>query len=156
MLIHAFFRISDQYELHIYGDGEERGNLEKLADNNMRIRFFGFIEKEEELAGAFQDAALMVLPSLNEEMPLSIMESLAAGVPVLATSLPSVVSRYQNNIEYINEDDSIDVLAKRITEIVGRENIGVLERGRQFAQGFSWDRHFQKLQEIYSKLSSIF
>lgn len=152
-LIHAFKNLPNEFNLHIYGDGEERQNLENLAKNNNRIFFYGYIENEKKLSRAFENANLMVLPSLSEEMPLSIMESLAAGVPVLATSLPTIKSAYKNLIEYINEKDSIDILSKKIFEISNQDNYIIIENGRKFAKEYSWSKNFAKLKEIYNKMS---
>jgi len=152
-VIRAFKNLPNEFNLHIYGDGEERKKLENLANKNDRIFFYGYIENEEKLSSAFENANLLVLPSLSEEMPLSIMESLAAGVPVLATSLPTIKSAYKNNIEYIDENDSIDVLSRKIFEISNRDNRNFIENGRKFANEYSWSKNLAKLKEIYNKIS---
>lgn len=151
-IIQAFKKLPNNYYLHIYGDGEERKRLEKLANNIDRIIFYGYIEDENVLSVAFENANLMILPSLSEEMPLSIMESLAAGVPVLATSLPTIKSAYKNKINYIDEGDSIEILTREILKISKRDNRINIENGRKFAKNYSWSKNFKTIKEIYTKM----
>ncbi len=104
------------------------------------------------LSVTFENANLMILPSLSEEMPLSIMESLAAGVPVLATSLPTIKSAYKNKINYIDEEDSIEILTREILKISKRDNRINIENGRKFAKNYSWSKNFKTIKEIYTKM----
>lgn len=90
MLIRAYASIASQVEqeLRIYGEGELRGELEKLiASLNMekRIRLMGASENMPEvLAGA----GLFVLPSDYEGMPNALLEAMAAGLCCISTACP--------------------------------------------------------------------
>jgi glycosyltransferase involved in cell wall biosynthesis len=69
------------------GEGSERARLEaqakelRLAD---RIVFLGY---RADVRHLLDDCDLFVLPSLNEGLPLSILEAMAASKPVIATSV---------------------------------------------------------------------
>jgi len=71
----------------IAGDGPDRGKLETLARSlgvERRVRFLGHRRDVPELLAACD---LFVLPSLYEGLPLSVLEAMAAGVPVIATAI---------------------------------------------------------------------
>ncbi|MDD5586262.1 MAG: glycosyltransferase [Alphaproteobacteria bacterium] len=66
------------------GEGEERATLEKfIKDNDLgsRIRLIG---SRKDMPRLLKYSDFMVLPSLSEGMPMSVLESLAAGCPVVA------------------------------------------------------------------------
>jgi len=152
-LIKAIQDLPENYYLEIYGDGEDRKRLENIAQNSLKIKFFGFFEKEKDISSAFSDADLMVLPSKMEEMPLSIMESLAARVPVLCSNLPSVKSFYQKNIYYVSNIEKD--LKKRIWEVINSNNNQMIKKGRDFVSRFTWEQHFKKIDNNYYEILKI-
>jgi glycosyltransferase involved in cell wall biosynthesis len=76
--------------LTIVGDGEERAVLERrvaelgLAD---AVQFVGW---RRDLAAVYSSMDLFALTSLNEGTPVSLIEAMAAGVPVVATAVGGV------------------------------------------------------------------
>ena len=70
----------------VAGDGPDRAALESKAvalGVGARVRFLGHRRDVPALLGI---ADLFVLPSLYEGLPLSVLEAMAAGVPVVATA----------------------------------------------------------------------
>ncbi len=71
----------------IAGDGPDREALEKQAVANGvgdRVIFLG---RRDDVPALLAAADLFVLPSLYEGLPLSIMEAMAAGTPVIASDI---------------------------------------------------------------------
>lgn len=71
----------------IAGDGPERDSLHALARSlglEDRVRFLGHRQDVPALLAACD---VFVLPSLYEGLPLSVLESMAAGIPVIATDI---------------------------------------------------------------------
>jgi len=74
----------------IVGDGELRGRLERLAHDlglGAAVRFTGWIRDVTPLYRALD---LVVISSRNEGTPVSLIEALAAGCPVVATDVGGV------------------------------------------------------------------
>jgi len=72
----------------IAGDGGERRRLEALARDKglaARVRFLGYRDDASRLLAACD---VFVLPSLFEGLPVSVLEAMAAGKPVVATAIP--------------------------------------------------------------------
>ncbi|MEO6525567.1 MAG: glycosyltransferase family 4 protein [Gemmatimonadaceae bacterium] len=71
----------------IAGDGPERAALEARAEAlglDDRVRFLGH---RRDVPSLLAVADVFVLPSLYEGLPLSVMEAMAANVPVVATAI---------------------------------------------------------------------
>jgi glycosyltransferase involved in cell wall biosynthesis len=72
------------------GEGPERARLEGLCREwglEKNVRFLGF---RADIANVYASLDLFVLPSFTEAMPMSILECMAAGTPVLATRVGAV------------------------------------------------------------------
>lgn len=71
----------------IAGDGPDRGGLEAQSRANGVLDRVRFIGRRDDVPALLASADLFVLPSLYEGLPLSIMEAMAAGTPVVATDI---------------------------------------------------------------------
>jgi colanic acid/amylovoran biosynthesis glycosyltransferase len=91
-LIHALKLLLAQghdLQLRLAGDGPTREELARLADElklSDRVHFLGFLN-ENEVIHELQNCDLFVLPSFVEGLPVSVMEAMAIGVPVIATNI---------------------------------------------------------------------
>ncbi len=77
-------------ELHIVGDGPQRKTLEKLAKNlnvSTCVRFWGW---QEHVLPFYEMMNVLLLPSRTEGLPNVVLEAMAMGVPVAATSVGGV------------------------------------------------------------------
>lgn len=104
-------------------DGENRTNIEKLIrdlDLNYRVQLTGWTD---EVASLLATLDLFVSPARSEPFGLSIVEAMAAGVPVIATAS-------EGAREIIDADDSgrlvpigdVEALAKAINELLNDTN----------------------------------
>ena len=87
-LIEAFSAIRAQRacRLVIVGDGPERPALENAVaslDLGEHVTFTGSVDRPEQILGAFD---LFAVSSDTEQMPLSILEAMAAGLPIASTA----------------------------------------------------------------------
>jgi glycosyltransferase involved in cell wall biosynthesis len=101
VLFEAVARLARRYtrcRLVLLGDGERRHELQRLANElgiSERVVFAGFRPDVAELLPAFD---VSCLSSLHEGVPLSVLEAMAACLPVVATdcgSLPDLVTEGQ-------------------------------------------------------------
>jgi len=96
-LFQAWHEIKDDFRetwLIIAGASGHVFRPVELSDRIERVRFLGYID-DESLPGLYADAALFVLPSLDEGFGLPALEALACGTPVIvsnAGALPETVA----------------------------------------------------------------
>ncbi|MEP6893617.1 MAG: glycosyltransferase [Gaiellaceae bacterium] len=93
LLVDAFAivrRTRPQAELHIVGDGPDRGALERQMGElglDGPVRLLG---RRDDVPEILSRAACFVLASDYEGAPLAVIEAMAAGVPVVATGVGGV------------------------------------------------------------------
>lgn len=76
--------------VHIIGDGPERQQLMQLTHElglEHRVRFIGWTDTP---SAELQQLDIFVLASLSEGVPLSILEAMQCGLPVIATDVGGV------------------------------------------------------------------
>lgn len=89
MLIDAFRQARKAFpdeRLYIYGDGELRPELETFVEDNGLSEFVFLPGRVSDVEEKLAKAKLFVLCSNYEGLPNAVMEAMAAGVPVIATS----------------------------------------------------------------------
>ncbi len=88
-LLHAVAQVPE-VRLVVVGDGPERPALTALAQSlglSARVTFPGLMENPEH---AYRRMNIFALSSDTEQMPLSLLEAMAAGLPVAATDVGDV------------------------------------------------------------------
>jgi glycosyltransferase involved in cell wall biosynthesis len=105
----------------IVGDGPLRDELEELATReNLSIRFLGW---QSDIEPVLAVTDLMLLTSLNEGMPVSLIEAQMAGIPVISTDVGSVSEVVQNlKSGYCLNYNPLE-FAKRIHEIADNPSL---------------------------------
>ena len=81
--------------LCLVGDGPDRVSLEQVAHDLGIARSTYFVGYQTDVAGYYRLFDAFVLPSVNEGTPVSAIEALASGIPVVATrvgGVPDVVT----------------------------------------------------------------
>lgn len=104
-------------ELTIVGDGKCAAQLAKTALKfgvANRVHFVGAIERSK-LGEYYACADLLLQPSLTEAMPLTVIEAMLAGVPVVASNvggIPDIISNGREGV--LIEFVSVQALAETI------------------------------------------
>jgi len=90
-LIHAYRAVAGDRPLVITGDSSFSdsyvASLRQSAAGDGRVRFTGYLYGEP-LAELYAHAAVFVLPSLLEGLPLTLLEAASHGTPVVASAIP--------------------------------------------------------------------
>jgi colanic acid/amylovoran biosynthesis glycosyltransferase len=132
--IRAVSQLSIPCEYVVVGDGPLRHSLEQLAADrgvSDKVRFAG-AQPAAEVVQFLHSADVLLAPSVTgrdgdiEGLPVSIMEGMASGLPVVAThhsGIPEVVSDGRSGF-LVGEHD-VDGLAKRLSDLAADSNLRV-------------------------------
>jgi glycosyltransferase involved in cell wall biosynthesis len=80
-----------QASFAVVGDGPLRAELEAAAGRN--VHFLGF---RDDMPGVYASLDVLVQPSLREGMPMTLLEAMACGVPVVATRVGAAADVIDN------------------------------------------------------------
>jgi len=86
------------YELTLVGDGVDRDRLEALARElaiDRHLVFAGY-RSQEEVGEYLRQSDIFILPSFAEGVPVSLMEAMVTGIPVVATNVGGVSELVQS------------------------------------------------------------
>lgn len=114
MAIRAVAAIPDGVRLLVAGDGEMKDELVALARElgaEERIEFLGWVSGDDK-DRLFRTADVFCLPSTNDAYPMSFVESMAFGIPVVGFSyagIPDIVEDGKHG--FLTDVGDIDALA---------------------------------------------
>jgi L-malate glycosyltransferase len=134
VLLKAFakaFKGNEEVELVIGGDGEERGNLEKLAvdlEVEKQVTFLGELSREQ-AAMEMQKCDAFVLASRFETFGVVFIEALACGKPIIATKCggPELIVEEHNGILVeVNNVTELSIAMKEVLQNLRRYNKNII------------------------------
>lgn len=121
ILLQALALLPDEeiWQLDVLGEGPQRQALEaQVAALSLqsRVRFYGYYEDIMHFMGK---AEMLVMPSLREGMPLSLLEALGCGLPVVGTSVGGLSELIEDGVNgrLVTPNDS-HALAQALQEVL--------------------------------------
>lgn len=134
----------DEYEIAFAG-GERPAGLE-----DPRLRFLGAVPADE-MPEVYAAADVMVVASVGE-CPLTVLEAMASGLPVLLREDPALHSPWTAGpgVRFVDmaAGDLPEALRKLAADPDERRRLGA--EGAAFARAaYSWDVHVDRLEDVY-------
>ena len=137
----------------IVGEGKARGDLESYRDAlglHDQIQFLGFCP---DLGEALSVMDIFVMPSRMEGFPLAILEAMAAGKPVVATSVGGNDEAVQHGVTgLIVPYDDVQAMVQAILTLLQDDELRVKmgEAGqKRVREQFSLEAMVRDTQEVY-------
>ena len=140
----------------IAGDGSEKEALLRCCREKGIHDHVIFTGRRDDIALLLQLFDIFVLTSVFEVMPLSILEAMAAGVPVVSTPVGAVAEMIANGKSgYVLENFSAHALAERINFLLGnaelRKRMGTNSQKR-VNELFSLQKMIHSTERIFDSL----
>jgi len=162
-LIAAFLQATRREGLHdwrlvVAGDGEaaHAAHLRRIAGGRPggeRVVFTGWVAGQEKLA-ALQGAAVLALPSHQENFGLVVVEALACGVPVLVSPHVNLADEVQAaGAGWVVPLDPAGLEAGLVLAMARPdERQRCAAAGRRLVERFSWPRVAAELSQLYQRV----
>jgi len=134
VLFQAFAKVIRKYTnswLVITGKGPLETELRRLAmelNINKRVVFLGF---RKDIPDVLQAYDAFILPSFSEGLPLSLLEAMATGIPVISSrvgGVPEILDSFDQKI--MVTPASVKELSTAMTWLAGLDNIERIELGK--------------------------
>ena len=162
-LIEAFSMLADkypEYSLTIVGSGQEFENLQQIARNKgllSRVVFTGAISPNE-VKDRMQHAKVFTLPSLEEGLVVVLLEALACGTPVVASSVGGIKDIVSPDVGLLVSPASPEELMSGIDWLLkNRSSWETMSKNarRKAIQKYDWTNIARQFVIIYQKLIDI-
>jgi len=115
---------NDKMELVVFGKTDKQ-LLDSFPYKTHNLKF---IKSKTDLIKLYNAADAFVLPSLQDNLPNTVMESLACGTPVVAFNVGGVPEMIQHNkTGYLANVKDSDALAKGMISVLEHQNIDELQ-----------------------------
>jgi glycosyltransferase involved in cell wall biosynthesis len=141
------------------GDGDipnvkERAGALGITDCVDVLGWISGSEKQRWLS----EAAVYVLPSYAEGLPMGVLEAMAAGMPVVSTPVGGIPDAIEDGVEgFLVEPGNVDGLAERIMQLLGNEELrramGIAAWTRA-QRDFSTDHVILQIETLYKSLGA--
>jgi glycosyltransferase involved in cell wall biosynthesis len=140
----------------LVGDGPDRDRLERLAAElgvAERLVITGWTDDARRHLPSF---TVFCLPSRSESFPLTVVEAMLAGIPVVATNVGSVAEAVRDGRTglLVPRDDPqalVTALRRLLEDPTLRETMG--RRARELAlERFTADRMARRFEELYEEI----
>ena len=139
--------------LILIGDGEMRNRLESLARElsiSDQVLFAGWVLDRAKI---FCDLDVTCLSSHNEGSPLCLIESIAAGVPVVATNVGGVADVTSSELDgELIEPGNEEAYAAALARAAERRRRVPHQRSAALRDFYSIRRLIGDMESIYSEL----
>jgi glycosyltransferase involved in cell wall biosynthesis len=143
------------YSLIIAGDGPERNNLEQLVCElglQDKISFLGFVR---DMNRFFKDIDIYCISSFTEDLPLSVLEALTMGKPIVSSNvggIPDVLAPITSSVildDFLSNED----VEKAIEFIISIDYQFAFHETQNYAlDNFSNRSYCEKLSVLYNEL----
>jgi 1,2-diacylglycerol 3-alpha-glucosyltransferase len=155
-LIDAFVRTADRVpEAHLVfaGDGSSRKKLEEHAAATKvkeRIHFLGMVPRAD-LPDLLHDATVFLSASTTEVHPISVIEAIASGLPLVAVQDEAfegmIVENENGYLTPLNVDAYADTLAGLLSD--SEKLIRYGKRSLELSEKFSIESQVRTLERLY-------
>lgn len=157
LLLRAFSRLRARTRLVFIGEGPERAKLEGVAATCGITSRTTLLGHREDVADLLVGLDVFVLPSRSEGMSNTLLEAMAAGVPVMASDVGGnreIVEDGRSGLLFASEDEA--GLSERLTSLVDdlslRARLGRAGSDRVIRE-FSMGSMIRKYETLYERVA---
>ena len=149
-------RFDKRIKLEIVGDGEDRqkigSEIGRLGLNDI-VTLRGTL-KGGELESAYASSNLLLMTSLNEALPLVLIEAMTKGLPLVSVDIPGVRNVLENGVNGLLAEPTPEALAISLHQLLSDRQLyeSVTANNLKKAEKFSWRSVATEVASIYGSL----
>jgi len=145
---------SDNIKIYLYGDGDYKHFQKLIESNNLQDKMFisGWIsgDKKEKI---IETSDIFVLPSYTEGLPISILEAMVNGLPIISTPVGGVPEAVIDEVNgFLIESGNYNALADKIELLANNKEL----RNKMGQESFNIAREKFDISVIVNQLKGIY
>lgn len=151
--IKALAMLPDDYHLYFAGEGVLLDAVKETVDSanlSHRVHFLGNVDN---IAGLFKSADCAILCTHYEGLPLSAVEAMASGTPLIASDVPGVTELVSSAGILVPPSDA-EALANAIRNVLTDQSLqaSLVKSGLERAAQFSIESTVNQYTTLYTNL----
>ena len=163
-VISAFIDLAERYpilQLTILGAGAHKSEILQDFPEKLHPRInIRNADDEQATAAEFAGADIYLLPSLFEGTPLTLMEAMMSGLPIVTTAACGMLDTIRDGENGIlvpirSKESIIEAVSSLIEEQGLRERLGRTAQADALRQ-FTWEKVAAPVREVYERLCASF
>ncbi|MCK9261797.1 MAG: glycosyltransferase family 4 protein [Azoarcus sp.] len=155
---HGVRKVMPGARLTVAGTGPESGRLQALVEElglQSCVSFSGRIDNAD-IPGLYASADCMLNPSTVDNMPISILEAFASGVPVVSTAAGGIPDMVEDSVSalLVPISDSLQ-MGEAALRVLGNVSLAASMRnaGLQAAARYAWPTVREQWLQVYRRLA---
>lgn len=151
-------KLPKKVQLMIYGPDYE-GRIESvISELNLsdRVKYMGWLTADKK-PEVFGNTAVNILPSYNEGLPMTILETMAAGIPNISTNVAAIPEAVNEDNGVIITPGDINHLVSAVTQLMNDREIRQKKSSAAYDYAekyFSLENHIKQLLCVYEGLKN--
>lgn len=144
----------------VAGSGIEEQKLKKLVRDlkiDDKFEFKGWVNKEQKI-DILKKSQIFVLPSYNEGLPVSILEAMSYGLPIISTNVGSIEDAVKDNYNgIIVNPGNVSELKNAIHKLMKDKNLwNIFSQNSKYLveQNYNQNIYFKKVEKIYIDMNN--
>ena len=153
-VVHAAFPAA---RLVLAGDGPERAALAQLVASlhlQQAVEFAGHVANAD-MPALYRASSVVLNPSLADNLPVSVLEALACGVPVVSTNVGGIPALLRHGVTalLVSPGDA-QAMAQAILALLREPSLaqGLARQGLAHAASFDWKHAGPPLAALYRRI----
>lgn len=104
--------------LTLVGDGELKDEIYYYAEKNKMMDYVHFVGTTDNIYFYFENADAFILPSIYEGMPMTLIEAMGYGMPIIASNVGGIPNMIENDMNGILVEPTIDSICTGIQKMI--------------------------------------
>jgi len=147
--------LKQRKDLNFIFIGPDEGKAEEVKEiikDEKNMQYLGPLNGKEKIAEAYQAADVFVMPSYREGMPLTLIESFASGLPVVASPVNGIPYEMEENVNgfFVNYGD-IQNLKEKILKVIDNPRLAkkFSKNNKEKSKNYTWDLINERYLGVY-------
>ena len=139
--------------LYLYGQGELEESIKELVKNLHMDKNIFFCGLTDDVYSVMESTDIFVLPSLFEGMPMTLIEAMGTGMPILASNVGGIPDMIENEKSGLLCEPTVEQVAAGLEKLISSEEDRKLygQNAVISSKKFSADKMAKDYYDIYLK-----
>ena len=121
MLVKSIANLVDKghdIKLYLYGQGELEATIKELVNSVHMENNICFCGLTDDIYSVMEQCDIFVLPSLYEGMPMTLIEAMGTGMPILASNVGGIPDMIENEKSGLLCEPTVDSVSKGLERLI--------------------------------------